>query len=74
MLLAKWIYSMFNYLNRPPPFTATFNTNAVMNVFIDSESDQESLESARKKQKTGMERVKWLMKCNDKFPKPVHHE
>ena len=65
---------MFNYLNGPPPFTATFNTNAVINVFVDSKTDQESLGPARKKRKTGMEKVKWLMKRNDKFPKPVHHE
>ena len=73
MLLAKWISSILYYLNGLPPVTATFNTSAVINVFVESELDQESLEPARKKQKTGMERVKWLTKCNDKFSKPVHH-
>ena len=65
---------MISYLRKPPPFTATFNTNTVINVYVDSEPDQESPGPARKKRKTGMDRVKWLLKCNDKFPKPVHHE
>ena len=60
---------MISYLRKPPPFTATFNTNAVINVYVDS--DQELPGPARK---TGKDRVKWLLKCNDKFPKPVHHE
>ena len=65
---------MISYLRGPSPFTATFNTNAFINVYVDSEPDQESPWPAQKKRKTGMDRVKWLMKCNDKFPKPVHHE
>ena len=72
MPLAKLISSLFNYLNGPQPITATFNTNAVFNVFVDS--GQESTGPARKKRKTGIDRVEWLLKCNDKFPKPVRHE
>ena len=65
---------MIGYLRGPPPVTATFNTNAYFNIFVDSEPEQDSTEPARKKQKTGMDKVKWLLQCDDSFPKPVHHE
>ena len=79
MLLGKWVTSMMRYLSRPTPVTAnltgaTFNTYAYFNVNVEAGLEQESPEPARKKRKTGKDRVKWLMKCNDKFPKPVHHE
>ena len=66
MLLAKWVYSVIGYLRGPPPVNATFNTN--INVFVDSTGH------ARKKRKTGMDRIEWILKCNDEFPKPVCHE
>ena len=72
MLLAKWIYTVFNYLHGSPPLTATFNTEAVINVYV--HCDQESAGPARKKRKTGIDRVEWLLKCDDEFPKPVRHE
>ena len=65
---------MISYLRGPPPFTATFNTNAYINIYVDSEPEQESLGPAQKKRKTGMDKIKWLLQCNDNFPKPVRHE
>ena len=74
MLLAKWVNSMMRYLRGPPPVTATFNTNAYFNVYVDAGTEQESPEPARKKQKTGKEKAKWLLQCNDNFMKPVYHK
>ena len=79
MLLAKWVTSMMRYLSRPPPVTAnltgaTFNTYAYFNVNVEAGLEQELPEPAQKKRKTGKEKAKWLLKCNDKFMKPVRHE
>ena len=73
MKFSNWFASAMHYLIGPPPVTATFNTNAYFSFYVDSGSEQEASEPARKKRKTGMEKAKWLLQCNDNFPKPVHH-
>ena len=74
MPFQKLLHALATFLRGPPPVSATFITNATINVNVTSEPEQEATEPARKKRKTGLERYKAMLKCNDNFPKPVQHE
>ena len=74
MPIQKLFNSFVTFLRGPPPVSATFNTNATINVYVDSEPEQEPTEPARKKRKTGLERQEAMLKCKDNFPKPVRHK
>ena len=75
MPIQKLLHAFVTFLRGPPPVSATFNnTNATINVYVDSEPEQEATEPARKKRKTGLERQEAMLKCKDNFPKPVRHK
>jgi hypothetical protein len=79
MPFQKLLHALAAYLSglppvSAPPVSATFITNATINVNVTSEPEPEATEPARKKRKTGLERYKAMLKCKDNNPKPVLHK
>ena len=78
MKFSNWFASAMHYLIGQPPVTVnltgvTFNTYAYFNVNVEAGSEQESTEPARKNRKTGKEKVKWMLQCNNRSEKPARH-
>ena len=74
MPIQKLLHALATFLRGPPPVSATFITNASITVNVNPEPEQEATEPPRKKRKTGLERYKAMLKCNDNNPKPVLHK
>ena len=74
MPIQKMLHAFATFLRGPPPFSATFITNATINVNVNSAPEQEAAEPARKKRKTGLKRLEAMLECKANFPKPVLHK